>query len=62
MSGAPHAFSTDGKNFFLTGGGHWAWLEENWLYAAQGGQPLGWFSENYFFDRASGRATHFLGT
>lgn len=52
-TGRPHAYSTDGTNFYLAppaASGWWAWLEDGWLYAARGGQPLGWFAQKYFYD------------
>jgi len=60
IDGSPHAYSTDGANFFLTAGGYWAWKSDTWLYSANTGRPLGWFVENFFFDESSGRASHYL--
>ncbi|HEX2893160.1 MAG TPA: hypothetical protein VHO29_04060 [Marmoricola sp.] len=62
QGGQPHAWSNDGKNYYLSdGGAWWAWESQGWLYAAQGGAPLGWFDGKTFYSM-DGKPLYYFGT
>ncbi|MDP9850268.1 4-fold beta flower protein [Streptosporangium lutulentum] len=60
-SGRTFAWTDNGRDFWRQGSGTWwAWRQGDWLYAAQGGQPLGWFAGATFYDHATGQALYYL--
>lgn len=61
VGGGAHAWTGDGKNFWLVGGGWWAWRDGDWLYPAKGGSPLGWFDDGgWFYENGTGKALYFF--
>jgi hypothetical protein len=59
--GAPFAYATDGKNFFLySDNSYWAYRHDDHLYDAQSNQPIAYIVQNYVYALSTNEPLYYM--